>query len=68
MRGYIAPMVMISVGTPRWLLMSLRNRRRAQAKTAKELAKVLKYTRDISSATTGIDELNILEEAGWYRI
>lgn len=65
MRGYIAPMVRDDLGGYSKVVADESEKQaKSTSKTAKELAKVLKYTRDISSATTGIDELNILGEQG----
>jgi hypothetical protein len=65
MRGYIAPMVRDDLGGySKVVADEAEEQAKSTSKTAKELAKILKYTRDLSSATTGIDELNILGEQG----
>lgn len=63
MRGYVAPMVRDDLGGYSKVVADESEKQaKSTTKTAKELGKILKYTRDISSATTGIDELNILGE------
>ncbi len=64
-RGYVAPMVRDDLGGYSKVVANESEKQaKSTTKTAKELSKILKYTRDISSATTGIDELNILGEQG----
>jgi hypothetical protein len=65
MRGYVAPMVRDDLGGySNKVADNAEKQAKSTSKTAKELGKILKYNRDISSATTGIDELNILGEQG----
>ena len=60
--GYTSPEVLsISSGTGD-IVSDAEDTEKSTSNIASNLAKILKYTRDINSATTGLDELNILSD------